>query len=550
LRKSKDNVTQEGQWHKIDWTKVNAEVTKLRERIFVASRENDLRKVGNLQKLMLRSEANKLSAIRRVTQINRGRRTAGVDQEVITTPQERWELFEWLNGYNIKNWSPPPTRRVEIPKNNGKKRPLGIPTIKDRCIQAVVKNALEPFWEARFEESSYGFRPGRSAHDAAEAIWTATRHPSKREWIVDADIKGAFDNIDHEFLMKAIGNFPGRELIRRWLRAGVMKNLDFEPTITGTPQGGIISPLLANITLHGMESAFGVKRARGYLAGGNAVIRYADDFVIIVQHKEEAEAALGKAKEWLSKRGLEISSEKTTIRHIDEGFDFLGFTFKRIKNNRRKIGTSVYVMPSRKAITRFKARIKAEITKGRSPGPILASINPIIRGWGNYYKSAVSAKTFHKLDDYIWQRLWRYAKSRHPNKGKKWIADKYFEMDGKRRWVFKGQNQKGNVEHIFHMSTIPTTRHIKVRFLASPDDPELHVYWEKRMSKSEQFQGVKDKLWKRQKGRCTVCNDWLDRGEEIVLHHRDRNRNNNRYSNLEVLHEGCHHKVHHQPETA
>lgn len=547
------NVTQKSQWHQIDWKAVNAEVTNLRERIFVASEENDLRKVGNLQKLMMRSTANKLQAIRRVTQTNKGKNTPGTDGEIITTPEERWELLQWLSDYNIKDWTPPPTRRVEIPKKNGKMRPLGIPTIRDKIIQAMVKNALEPFWEARFEESSYGFRPGRSTHDAMGAIFIYAKGDVKRDWIVDADIKGAFDNIDHEFLMKTIGNFPGRELIRKWLEAGVMINFGFEPTPTGTPQGGIISPLLANIALHGMEEAFRAfripnsKTSQHFIR--NKVVRYADDFVILTGTKEQAESELEVAELWLAERGLKLNTEKTAIRNIYDGFDFLGFNFQKVKNVRQANGISLYIRPPKEAIDKYKAKIRAEINTGRSPEQIIRKLNPFIRGWSLYYRGAISKAIYGKLDHFTWQRTYLYATKRHHNKGRQWIVRQYFDMSSTNKWRFFG---KGNDDMIFlrRLNDTPTKRHIKVAGTNSPDNPTLHEYWEKRMTNADKYRSVKGALWRKQKGICVMCNDWLDNGEELDLHHVDRNRSNNTLGNLQLLHEGCHHKTHYQLETA
>jgi len=239
---SNKNVTRLNSWHQIDWNAENAAVKSLRQRIFVASRRNDdPKKVKNLQKLMLRSRANWLVSIRRVTQINRGRRTPGVDREIVTTPEERLDLFNWLETITLNDWTPPPTRRVEIPKGKGKTRSLGIPTIKDRVIQAIVKNALEPEWEAKFEPTSYGFRPGRSTHDAIRDCHAKLCHGT-REWVLDADIKGAFDNISHDFLVEAIGHFPAKPLIQKWLKAGVMIDFNLKQTEAGTPQGGVITP--------------------------------------------------------------------------------------------------------------------------------------------------------------------------------------------------------------------------------------------------------------------------------------------------------------------
>src|SRR6476646_6905869 len=252
-------------WNAVDWRQVNRRVRNLRQRIFRATRENDLKKVRSLQKLMLRSYSNTLKAVRLVTQENKGKYTAGVDRVVALTIQDRNELVDSLMA--DQPWRSAPVRRVHIPKANGKLRPLGIPTIRDRALQARVKNALEPFWEAHFEPCSYGFRPGRGCHDAIARTYNVATPIRRRKWVLDADIKGAFDNIDHDYLLNAIGKFPARELIRQWLKAGYMERGVFHATSSGTPQGGVISPLLANIALHGMEAAVGVK----YISRGDNV---------------------------------------------------------------------------------------------------------------------------------------------------------------------------------------------------------------------------------------------------------------------------------------
>src|SRR5215210_2282306 len=297
--------TANADWNAIDWRKVERSVSNLRRRIFRASKEGDHRKVRSLQKLVLRSYANALLSVRRVTQINAGRNTPGVDMLVVKTSKARSELVD--HSRSDQAWKASPARRVYIPKANGKMRPLGIPAVVDRVMQAIVKNALEPYWEARFEPASYGFRPGRSCHDAIAKIFNIARPNKCKKWVLDADIEGAFDSISHERVLEVIASFPARELIRQWLKAGYMEMGTLHQSEAGVPQGGVISPLLINIALHGMEQALGVRYdRRGQIKGSRALVRYADDWVVFCESKEDAQAARLQAKEWLQNRMLAI----------------------------------------------------------------------------------------------------------------------------------------------------------------------------------------------------------------------------------------------------
>ena len=296
-------------WNAIDWRQVNRTVRNLRQRIFRATQEGDWDKVQSLQRLMLRSTSNVAQSVRRVTQLNQGKNTPGVDKVLVKTPAERGKLVDDIVEHTTP-WRAKPVKRVYIPKANGKQRPLGIPTMLDRALQAMVKNALEPAWEAKFEAISYGFRPGRSAQDAISQIWMIAKEKAK-PWILDADIRGCFDNINHEHLLEIIGSFPARELIRQWLKAGYVEYGHLHETLTGTPQGGVISPLLANISLHGMETALGVHYRGGHERIGNcAVVRYADDFVVMCTTEAIAHQAQERLTEWLAVRGLQLSPEK------------------------------------------------------------------------------------------------------------------------------------------------------------------------------------------------------------------------------------------------
>ncbi len=383
-------------WNNVNWRKANRIVRNLRQRIFRATQEGNFRKVRSLQRLMMRSYSNILIATRRVTQTNSGKNTPGVDKLVVKAPETRGILVDALAKHIP--WKPLPTKRVNIPKANGKKRPLGIPSIIDRCLQAIVKNALEPFWESKFEGSSYGFRPGRSAHDAIGKIFLIARPNKTKKWVLDADIKGCFDNIAHEPLMQTIGNFSARKIIYQWLKAGYMDKGGFQNTHSGTPQGGIISPLLANIALHGMESALGIKHNnRGQIIGKRAIVRYADDLVVFNETKEDAEKSKTILNEWLGKTGLELSEDKTRITQLKDGFDFLGFNIRHYADNNTKTGWKLLIKPSKKSILSMREKLRQEWLnlKGKSVQRVIEKLNPIIRGWANYFRIGVSSVIFH-----------------------------------------------------------------------------------------------------------------------------------------------------------
>jgi len=542
-----NGVTQLNSWQAVDWQAVEATVTRIREQIYVASAQNNLKKVGSLQKLMLRSRANWLQSIRRVTQINSGRKTPGIDREVVLDGKGRLALLSWLTSTPLKDYTPPPVRRVYIPKKNGQKRPLGMPTIRDRVMQAIVKNALEPYWEARFEHYSFGFRPGRSAHDAIASIHNSLAR-GKRGWILDADIKGAFDNIDHDALMSKIGNCPARNLSRKWLKAGVMENLEFSPGITGTPQGGIISPLLANIALHGMETAAGVKTRYvpsfdRYTQDRSPVklVRYADDLVVMCYTEQDAKDAQAKLEDWLSSIGLEMSKEKTSIVHIDEGFDFLGFNIRRYsRQSRKKSGFVVQTRPSKKSIKAVTNKIRDCFQAGKSQTSAILRANSIIRGWSNYFRIGVSYKTFQTLDNIKWHRTWRYAKRRHPKKSASWLYNRYFKRIGTRKWVFY-DHKRGLSLKLF--SNTPIVRHTRVKYGASPDNPALRTYWSNRRAKAPaSLVSEKQKLWSKQNGICPVCTQSLDTGEELEVHHL-LGRGHEALRDKRLLHHTCHVQV-------
>ena len=542
-------------WHDVNWRKANRIVRQLRQRIFKATQNGDLKRVCSLQRLMLRSYSNVLLSVRKATQDNQGKKTAGVDRVLVKTPLQRMKLALDL-AINNNDWQPKPTRRVYIPKSNGKNRPLGIPTIRDRCLQAIVKNALEPHWEAHFEGCSYGFRPGRSVHDAIGKIYTSTCPHRTKKWIVDADISGCFDNIDHNNLMKSIGNFPARRLISAWLKSGYMDGSSFHKTDTGTPQGGIISPLLANIALNGLEKHLGVKyNYRGESSGKRILVRYADDFVILCESEADALKAKQATEEWLKLKGLELSKEKTKIVHISEGFDFLGFNIRQYKVKNTQTGWKLLIKPSNKFVKETKSKIRKTFLEhhGQTVGLLIAKINPIIRGIAEYCRKVVSSETFSDLDRYLFIRQRRYASRMHPNKPTYWKNGKYWgklNLSRNSKWDF-GDKKIG--AYMLKFSWYNIERHVMVAKTASPDDPELKDYWEKRWktkakSEATRYNKTKEKVANLQGYKCTVCGESLFNDEPIDLHHiiPRINGGKDEIGNLIWVHQYCHHKIHHQ----
>ena len=500
-------------WNAVDWQRASRSVRNLRQRIFRATAEGDLRKVRSLQKLMLRSYANKLVGVRRVAQQNTGAGTPGVDYVLVKTPAARGRLVDELR--TAPKVRALPVRRVYIPKANGKQRPLGIPTMIDRAAQAVVKNALEPEWEARFEAMSYGFRPGRSAQDAMKRVFLLTHSGTCRPWIVDADIKGCFDNIDHEYLLRQLGQFSANREIREWLKAGYMENGVHHSTESGTPQGGVISPLLANVALHGLDETLGIRyhnTPEGHLRsyGKRAWVRYADDFVVFCETKDDAEEVVRILGTWLAERGLSLAPDKTRIVHLSEGFDFLGFNVRQYRaRGGAKSGMVTLIKPSKKSVKRIMEKLKA-VWADANRRPLkdtILMLNAAIRGWVNYFRGSVCTNVFKALDHWMFRKAYRFVVRRHPNKGKRWIVNRYFPQQDGRRWVFSDLQSKAT---LLRFSGTKVVRHVVVQGFASPDDAKLAAYWEQRRKTRNSMLSAKHRQLARvQDWNCPVCGEAL-----------------------------------------
>jgi RNA-directed DNA polymerase len=535
-------------WQDIDWKTVERQVFKLQKRIYKASKSGNVKLVHKLQRLLTKSHYGKLLATRKVTQENQGRKTAGVDGVKSIPPKERLKLCSVLKIDGKGH----PTRRVWIPKPNGEKRPLGILTIKDRATQMLVKLALEPQWEAKFEENSYGFRPGRACHDAIEAIFSAIKQ--KPKYVLDADISKCFDKINHERLLDKLETYPQiRGQIKAWLKSGVKENKEWFPTTEGTPQGGIISPLLANIALHGLEKILkddaktwkGNKVANQYSI---TLVRYADDFVVMHKNIEIINRAKTLIEHWLNDLGLELNQSKTRITHTltehkgNHGFDFLGFNIAQYnsgKNNSGKstngktLGYKTLITPSSKSVTKHLLRIKEVLDKHKTApqAAVIKRLNPIIRGWANYYSTVCSRDTFDQLNHLIFQKLWRWAKRRHPEKSRAWIAEKYFKTIKRRKWNFATNDY------------VKLALHTKVKKDASYYDGDLY-YWSARLARHPETNASVAKLLKAQKGKCNYCGLTFVLGDIYQTDHvtPKSQGGTNSYDNLQPLHLPCHHR--------
>jgi RNA-directed DNA polymerase len=536
-------------WTRVNWRKVQRQVRTLRQRIFRASQAGDHKRARSLQKLMLRSYANTLLSVRRVTQLNAGRHTPGVDKLIVKTPEARGQLVDILSACHP--WRAKPVRRVYIPKANSQLRPLGIPTIFDRCLQAKVKNALEPFWEARFEGCSYGFRPGRSCHDALQKVYGLARPATRRPWVVQVDIRGAFDHLSHPYLLTALGSCPGKGLLTQWLTAGYVEHGIVHDTLTGVPQGGVVSPVLLNVALHGMEAALGVKhRKRGETVGARAVVRYADDALVFCESREDAEQARAALAEWLKERGLALAPEKTRIVHLREGFEFLGFHIRHYPAPQTsQTGYQLRITPSKPAVQALRRQLRAlwRQSVGSEVGVVLQRLNPLIRGWATYFRRTGASETFAKLDHWMFQRALHYATRTHPHKAWAWRKARYWGTWNPKRqetWAF-GDKRTGT--YLLKFAWFGFLPHIMVKGTASPDDPALRVYWEQRERRKAQLLPPSLRhLAAAQQGRCPVCGASLFNDEVLHIHHRKPRSQGggSGYNNLALVHLYCHQQLH------
>jgi len=547
-------------WHDLDWATIQQSVRKTQLKIAQATRESDWRRVKRLQRMLTHSFYGRCLAVRRVTE-NRGRKTPGVDGETWGSPSAKLRAVSSLSKQ--RGYRPKPLRRVWIPKpGKHERRPLGIPTMLDRAMQALYLQALEPVIESTSDPKSYGFRPDRSTADAMVELFHLLAPEVAPAWALEGDIKGFFDNINHEWLCR---NVPmDTKVLRKWLKAGVIDRRQLMATEAGTPQGGIISPCLASATLNGLETQLkrhlaqklGVKKAEKTKV---QCVRYADDFVILAASKELLEEEVKPwVEQFLSVRGVELSREKTRITHIKQGFDFLGWNFRKYvpKSPHRK--AKLLIKPSKKNASALYQKVR-EIIKSSgamTQEALIGQLNPVLKGWAQYHSPVVAKQTFSKLDSLIFWRIWRWAKHRHPRKSADWIRNQYFRSIGKRNWVFgyPYKNGKGERQYrkLYQLAGTAIVRHKRLPGAYNPYDVECELKWEalrvQRMQHKLRYRGQIFSLFRRQQGLCALCGQAVSKETGWHDHHVIRRVDGgpDTLRNRVLLHPNCHALVHSQ----
>jgi RNA-directed DNA polymerase len=530
-------------WQDIPWTKVQRHVFRLQKRIYQATQRGEVRVARKLQKLLVKSWYARLLAVRRISQDNRGKKTAGVDGVKSLTLAGRWRL---ASGIRLDGKATPLRRTWIAKRGSDEKRPLGIPTQFERARQTLVRQALEPEWEAKLSPQTYGFRPGRSCWDAIEAIFN--RISARPQYALKADIQKCFDRIDHDALLAKTQTSPViRRQLKAWLKAGILEDNHLSPTTAGTPQGGSISPLLALIALHGMDEAITQMYPKA------RVIMYADDVVVLHADRQVLEHCQQLLLTWLADIGLTLNAAKSHISHTLEGdqpgFDWLGFNIRQYRvgthqsgkrSNGQRLGFKTLIKPAKANMAAHLAELGRIIGRGKvlSQGALIHQLNPKIRGWANYYRTSVSQAAFDRLDFLTWEKLRRWANRRHPRRSAGWVWKRYWHQLDTRVAFATSATDRDTVDLLTH-SEMPITRHVKVRGNRSPYDGDW-VYWSTRQGRHPDANPRLAKLLKTQRGRCRYCGLFFQHDDRIEVDHINGDRRNSRYANLQALHGHCH----------
>lgn len=535
-------------WQAIDWPAAHRHVRRLQARIVKAWQAGRWGKVKALQHLLTHSFSGRAIAVKRVTE-NPGKRTPGIDATVWNTPEKKAQAITTLRH---RGYHPLPLRRVFIPKSNGKQRPLGILTMKDRAMQTLHLLALDPIAECCADPNSYGFRTERCTADAMEQCHTVLSNRHGASWVLEGDIKSCFDKISHPWLL-AHTPMP-KWILRQWLTAGFIEQSVFNLTDEGVVQGGPISPVLANLALDDMEKKLREQYPRTSLRGRRAkanFIRWADDFIITGSSKELLEQEVKPLIEaFLKERGLELSPEKTSITPIETGFDFLGQNVRKYRNGK------VIITPSANNVKALLAKVR-QLIKGNAQakaGHLIAQLNPLLRGWANYHRHVCSKRTFGKIDAAIFRALWRWACRRHPNKPRHWVKSKYFQSTDQRHWVFcgtaLGREGKPDRVRLFCAADVAIKRHVKIKGEANPYDPAWERYFEQRLDVKmvDDLKGRRQllHLWREQDGCCPVCQQKITKLTGWHNHHLvwRSHGGSDTAKNRVLLHPDCHRQVH------
>jgi len=529
-------------WHRINWAACHRRIRSLQRRIVQAVQAGAWRKVKRLCYLLVHSFAARALAVKRVTE-NVGKKTPGVDGECWDTPKKKAEAVIRIGRW--RGYRPLPLRRIYIPKRNGKQRPLSIPALIDRARQALYLQALQPIAETRADPNSYGFRPKRRCADAIDQCFKILRQKGSATWILEGDIEGFFDNIRFSWLEEHIP--MNKRVLSKWLRCGFIDSGTLFPTTAGVPQGGIVSPVISNMVLDGLEA----------LVHGGAwhrrvhhlhVVRWADDFIVTANSSEVLEQiVLPRINAFLEERGVRLSMEKTVITSLFQGVDFLGQTIRKHERPHGK-PAKLQITPSKASLQAIKTQIKALCKQARTPERLIDTLNPVLRGWANYHRHVICSETFAQLDSFVWGRVYRWAKHRHANKTGRWIAHRYFPHPSGEAWRFTDPVTGKQLIRV--QQAIKAQRHRKIKAEANPFDPKWEAYFHHRdrsltLQASSSF---RSKVLCHQKGCCPGCRQGIQSEEKLELHHRDGNPQNNHLPNLVFVHPNCHRQAHYAPD--
>jgi RNA-directed DNA polymerase len=519
----------------IDWAACVRRVKSLQRRIVKSLRAGNWRKVKRLCFLLVNSFAARALGIKRVTE-NSGKKTAGIDGKVWMTPDQKMQAVQDIAQW--KGYRPSPLKRIYIPKKDkSRKRPLSIPVMEDRARQAVHMQALQPIAETLADGNSYGFRVKRQCADAIDQCFKILRQKTSATCILEGDIKGFFDHIAFDWILE---NIPmNRKVLGAWLHSGFIDRGKKYPTTQGVPQGGVISPVIGNRVLDGLEACVQGSKASRYRRAHNInFVRYADDFIVTASNEAVLkEEIIPKINAFLEPRGVALSEQKTQVTHISQGFDFLGQTIRKFER-RGQLG-KIQITPSKSNLAAIKAKAICKASGRLTQAQLIDKLNPVLRGWANYHRHVICAETFSKLDSYVWGRLFRWAKRRHPDKTGKWIAERYFRPQDGYQWTFADPASSRALIHVHQ--AVKHQRHIKVKAAANPFDPEWEPYFRDRdkLLKRQSVNEYTGKVLKRQSGVCPVCRQVVEVSQEYRLHPIDGNKANKRIDNVVLLHRDC-----------